>query len=79
VVRALEATREPTRQALMDAARSLDQAPSSMLRDGISFTTDGSRDGYPLESGQIARWDGRAYRPVGGLIDLEGRTPQAGD
>lgn len=76
LVRALEATKEPTREALMDAARHLDRAPSSMLAPGLSFTTDGDRDGFPLESGQLIRWDGSAFQPVGDVVSYEGRTPR---
>jgi branched-chain amino acid transport system substrate-binding protein len=73
---ALAATKAPTRAALMDAARHLDGVQSGMLVPGAAFTTNGTADPFPLESGQIERWSGKGFAPVGKVISFEGRTPR---
>jgi branched-chain amino acid transport system substrate-binding protein len=76
--RTLEGTKEPTRAALMESARSLNGAESALLLPGITFNTDGTKDGFPLESGQLQRYDGKSFELIGDVIDYEGRTPHAG-
>lgn len=76
LLRTLEATKAPTREALMDAARHLDGAESPMLVPGLTFTTDGDADGFPLESGQLIRFDGTTFQPIGEVVSFEGRTPR---
>lgn len=70
-----ERMKEPTRQALMDAARSMSNQKIPLLLEGITLNTNGAEDGYPIESVQISQFDGTKFVPVGGIIDYEGKTP----
>jgi hypothetical protein len=70
-----ERMKEPTRQAFMDAARSMDHQKEPLLLEGITLTTKGTEDGYPIESVQISRFDGAKWVPVGDVINNEGKTP----
>jgi branched-chain amino acid transport system substrate-binding protein len=65
----------PTRQAMMDAVRSLDGVEIGVLLPGITLNTSGTEDGFPIESMQLQRFDGTTWELQGGLIDYEGRTP----
>lgn len=68
MVEALKGMEEPTRQALMDSARSLDlEIP--ILLPGIEVKMDGKEDAYPIEAMQIQRFEGENWKlplPVGG-------------
>ncbi|MFM7012774.1 MAG: ABC transporter substrate-binding protein [Betaproteobacteria bacterium] len=72
----LENTKQPTRKAFVDAMRSMNQVKVPLLLDGVTLTTKGSDDGYPIESIQMGQFDGVKFVPIGGLIDYEGKTPQ---
>jgi branched-chain amino acid transport system substrate-binding protein len=72
----LENTKQPTRKAFVDAMRSMNQVKVPLLLDGVTLTTKGSADGYPIESIQMGQFDGVKFVPIGGLIDYEGKTPQ---
>jgi hypothetical protein len=71
----LENTKTPTRDAFMDAARSLKGVKAPLLLEGITLNTSGSVDGYPIESVQMGKYDGVKYVPIGGVINYEGKTP----
>lgn len=71
----LEQTTEPTRDAVIKAARSMKNVKLPLMLDGIELNTDGASDGYPIESLQIAQFDGQKFSPVGGVISYEGKTP----
>lgn len=75
MVKTLQQTREPTRDALMAAVRSLDTT-NPLLIDGIRVKT-GQGDGFPIESMQLQRFQGERWEPVGEVISYEGRTPTA--
>lgn len=70
-----EQMKEPTRQAFMDAARSMKKQSFPLLLQGITLNTNGADDGYPIESIQISQFDGVKFVPVGPVIDYEGKTP----
>jgi branched-chain amino acid transport system substrate-binding protein len=70
-----ERMKGPTRQAFMDAARSMKNQKVPLLLDGIALNTNGAEDGYPIESVQISQFDGAKFVPVGGVINYEGKTP----
>ena len=85
MVETLKKMSEPTREALMDAARSLDYAPTLLL-PGITIKTDGTEDTYPIEAMQVAQFSGddlqagREGHPGGGAVRFRrsfsgGRTP----
>jgi branched-chain amino acid transport system substrate-binding protein len=71
----LERTKQPNRQAFMDAARSMSSQKVPLLLKGITLNTNGEQDGYPIEAIQMGQYDGTKYVPVGGLINYEGKTP----
>lgn len=75
LVRVLELMRQPTRQAMLDAARNLDKVELGMLLPGITLSTRAGADPYPIESLQLMRFDGEIYQPLGKLVSFEGRTP----
>jgi ABC-type branched-subunit amino acid transport system substrate-binding protein len=76
LVRVLEAMKQPTRQAMLDAARNMNKVELGMLLPGITLTTKGDADVYPIETLQLMRFDGENYQPIGGLSSFEGRTPK---
>lgn len=70
-----EQMKQPTRQAFMDAARSMKNVKFPLLLDGITLNTNGAEDGYPIEAVQISQFDGVKFVPVGGVINYENKTP----
>ncbi|MDN4016413.1 ABC transporter substrate-binding protein [Zwartia panacis] len=71
----LEQTKEPTRKAFINAARSMKQVKVPLLLEGITLNTNGAVDGYPIESIQMGQFDGTKFVPVGAIINYEGKTP----
>ncbi|MCP3991884.1 MAG: ABC transporter substrate-binding protein [Actinomycetia bacterium] len=66
-----------SRSNLVLALRSLDlQHP--MLLDGVRFSTNGRRDGYPIEGAEASRYDAEAgaWFQQGATLDLNGSTPR---
>lgn len=76
LVRVLEAMKQPTRQAMLDAARNMNKVELGLLLPGITLTTKGDADVYPIETLQLMRFDGENYQPLGGVSSFEGRTPK---
>lgn len=74
-VKVLERMKEPTRAAMLAAARNLQNVELGLLYPGIKLNT-GPGDQFPIEAMQLFQFDGEAYRPVGKVIDYEGRTPK---
>jgi branched-chain amino acid transport system substrate-binding protein len=66
MVKALEAMKEPTRKALMDAVRNMN-TEIPLLLPGIRVQT-GPNDGYPLEAMQIERFNGQNWKLQGKVI-----------
>ena len=69
MVEALKKMKEPTREALMDAVRNLDQEVPILLPE-IKVQT-GPDDGYPIEAMQIMRFDGKIWRLQGEVFESE--------
>lgn len=67
IVSALQKMAEPTRAAVMEAAKHLDLSPGLML-PGITIKTDGEGDPYPIEAMQVARFSGEPFTLVGDVI-----------
>jgi branched-chain amino acid transport system substrate-binding protein len=67
MVEALKGMEEPTREALMDSARSLD-TEIPILLPGIEVKTNGTEDGYPIEAMQIMRFEGENWKLQGEVI-----------
>lgn len=67
----------PTREALVQAALSLDQVALECMIPGIVLDT-GEDDRYAIESWQLLRWTGQGYEPVGEPITAfeGGNTPR---
>ena len=76
LIRVLELMKQPTRQAMMDATRQMSQVEVGLLLPGITLTTQGAADPYPIESLQLVRFDGAQYVPLGKPLSFEGRTPR---
>jgi branched-chain amino acid transport system substrate-binding protein len=56
----------PTRAGLMARARSITSAGNPFLLPGVAVKT-GSRDGFPIQQGQLQRWQSGKWVPFGGL------------
>ena len=67
--RAAESPEGLTQASIINAARNLDFTPT-MIREGITFKTDGEEDGYLVESSQIVQYDAatKFFNDVGELI-----------
>ncbi len=76
VVKVLEQMKAPTREAMMEAARNMNKVELGLLYPGITMTTKAGQDNFPIEAMQLFQFDGEAYKPVGKVIEYEGRTPK---
>jgi branched-chain amino acid transport system substrate-binding protein len=56
----------PTRAGLMARARSITSAANPFLLPGVSVKT-GRGDGFPVQQGQLQRWQNGKWVPFGGL------------
>ena len=69
MVEALKNMKEPTREALMDSVRNLDQKVPILL-PGIAVKT-APDDGYALEAMQVQRFDGKLWQLVGDVFESQ--------
>lgn len=76
LVHVLEKMKQPTREAMMQAATHLDKAELGLLLSGIRLSTNAPADVYPIETLQLFQFDGERYKALGGLISFEGKTPK---
>jgi branched-chain amino acid transport system substrate-binding protein len=76
VVKLLEQMKAPTREAMMNAARNMNKVELGLLYPGITMTTKAGTDNFPIKAMQLFQFDGEGYKPVGKVIDYEGRTPK---
>ena len=76
VVELLKRTKQPTREAMLAAARDMPGIELGLLYPGIKLTTRKGSDQFPIESMQLFQFDGTAYKAVGKLLDYEGKTPK---
>jgi branched-chain amino acid transport system substrate-binding protein len=72
----LEAMKQPTRDDALNTARHLSHVPLSLLLPGITLTTDGATDPFPIESMQLFVYKGDGYTPASDVISYEGKTPK---
>ncbi len=63
-----------TRENIMQAAYSLDGVEVGLLLPGVTFTTNGAEDPFPIETLQIGQYNGDYFDFVGDPIDLEGQS-----
>ena len=65
---------ELTRQAAMEAAYNLPGLELPMLLPGVTVTTSGVDDPFPIESMRMGEWNGEYFDYVGELTSFEGQT-----
>lgn len=75
LIKVFEKMKEPSRKSFMDTIRHLKGVKIPLMLDGITLTTNGEEDGYPIESLQISQFDGVKFTPVGSVVNYEGKTP----
>ena len=63
---------ELTRQAAMEAAYNLPGLELPMLLPGVTVTTSGVDDPFPIESMRMGEWNGEYFDYVGELTSFEG-------
>ncbi|HVM54925.1 MAG TPA: ABC transporter substrate-binding protein [Acidimicrobiales bacterium] len=76
LIDALAESGEVSRASIINAARSLDFHPD-LFRDGISISTNGDADGFPIESFQVIQWsaESKTYTDIGDIhTEFEGTT-----
>jgi branched-chain amino acid transport system substrate-binding protein len=73
MVEALKAMKEPTREALMEAIRSMD-TEIPLLLPGIKVQMDGESDGYPIEAMQVMEFDGQNWQLQGDVIEASAKA-----
>jgi branched-chain amino acid transport system substrate-binding protein len=61
------AGRNPTRASLMRAIRSLNVRNNPFLLPGVRVRTSAG-DGFPLDQGQLQRWRGNTWQPLGKVV-----------
>jgi branched-chain amino acid transport system substrate-binding protein len=76
MVKVLENMKTPTHEALLASARNMHDIELGLLYPGIKLNTKEGVDQFPIEAMQLFQFDGTAYKPVGKLIDYEGKTPK---
>jgi branched-chain amino acid transport system substrate-binding protein len=76
VVAVLQTMKQPTREALLEAARHMHDVELSLLLPGIKLNTNGAEDPFPIEAMQLFVFKGDRYVPASDVISYEGRTPK---
>ncbi|MDP3669088.1 MAG: ABC transporter substrate-binding protein [Telluria sp.] len=76
LVQVLQSMKQPTRRALMDAARNMSAVDLSLLLPGISLTTKAGNDSFPIESLSLFQFNGQDYGSGSRVISFEGKTPK---
>lgn len=74
MVKTLERTTEPNREALMKAARSLKDIKVDLLLPGIEVETNGEQDGFPIEGLALEQFRNGNWVVVGEVTSYEGKT-----
>lgn len=75
LIQAMEAAEAPTRLAVMESIRNLDEATTSLMLDGVSVSTS-EDDQFMGEIFTLIQYDGAAghFNEIGDLKDFEGKT-----
>ena len=71
MIKALEAMKEPTRDALMESVRNMN-TEIPLLLPGIKITMNGEQDTYPIEAMQIQVFKGDNWTTIGDVIEVKG-------
>ncbi len=67
-------TPDLNRENIMQSAYSLDGVAVGLLLPGVTFTTNGAEDPFPIETLQIGQYNGDYFDFIGDPIDLEGQS-----
>lgn len=65
---------ELTRQSVMEAAYSIDGLDLPLLFDGVTITTNGAADPFPIEAMRMSTWNGTHFDWLAEAVDFEGQT-----
>lgn len=74
LVQTLEAAPTLSRRDVVRTAYQLKNLTPGLLLPGLSVTTNGTFDPYPIEGMAVGRWNGRAFVMQGDVLNYEGRT-----
>nr|WP_283816422.1 ABC transporter substrate-binding protein [Bradyrhizobium liaoningense] len=76
VISVLQSMKEPTREAMLDAARHMKNVELDLLLPTITLSTTGREDPFPIEAMQLFVFTGERYAPTGETVNYEGKTPK---
>jgi branched-chain amino acid transport system substrate-binding protein len=77
MIAVLQKAKQPTREAIMEAARTVCDFPVLGVVPGVKVCANGKQDPFYVETMQVVRYDRGNWQPVGGVITkYEGKTPQ---
>ena len=76
VVAVLQSMKEPTREAMLDAARHMKGVELGLLLPSIKLNTNGAQDPFPIEAMQLFVFKGEGYVATGDTVSYEGKTPK---
>jgi ABC-type branched-subunit amino acid transport system substrate-binding protein len=76
VVAVLQSMQQPTREAMLNAARHMQNVPLDLLLPTIKLNTNGKEDPFPIEAMQLFVFKGEGYVTTGDTVSYEGKTPK---
>ena len=76
LVEVLKTMKQPTREAMLDAARHMKGIELSLLLPAIKLNTNGAADPFPIETMQLFVFKGDNYVATGDVVNYEGKTPK---
>jgi hypothetical protein len=76
VVAVLQDMKQPTREAMLEAARHMKGIQLDLLLPAIKLTTNGKDDPFPIEAMQVFVFKGDGYIATGDPVSYEGKTPK---
>ena len=76
VVAVLQQMKQPTREAMLEAARHMKGVQLDLLLPAIKLTTNGKDDPFPIEAMQVFVFKGDGYVATGDPVSYEGKTPK---
>lgn len=75
-VATLQQMKQPTREAMLEAARHLKDVQLDLLLPTIKLNTNGTADPFPIEAMQLFVFKGEDYVTTGDTVSYEGKTPK---
>lgn len=77
MIAVLQRAKAPTREAIMEAARTLCDVPVLGVVPGVKVCVNGKQDPFYVETMQVVRYSKGNWQKVGNVIsEYEGKTPQ---